>query len=133
MQGESPLPRTRVEIRDLIEALTSQYLLGGPPVGPPPQANWDSSEAHGYILAALDDPPGHDSKALRDLLAECAMDSPAALRAVLRLVASYAAIAALSWVLDEPLHEPLGNGTVKLDRHDVLVEARAVLPEWMQL
>ena len=102
MNSETPCARTTTEIGGLIEALACQYLLGGPPVGPHPQANWEAFDAHGYILAALDEPNGHDLDALDELLAECSIDSPAGLRALLRLVGSYAALAALSWVLDEP-------------------------------
>jgi hypothetical protein len=50
------------------------------------------------------------------------------------LVSSYAAVVGLSWALGEHMPERLGwNGTEPPTTDDVLREARAVLPEPLQL
>jgi hypothetical protein len=126
MAHDDHLARTRQQIRDLIEDLTANYLLGGPPADTDPQGNWEPNEAHGYILAALDSALGADADALEAVLEECSIRSPAALRAAFRLIGSFAALEALCRVLDEPRPEPLG--AIRVSRDDVLCDARGVLP-----
>jgi hypothetical protein len=131
MNSEARPRRPEAEICDLTDRLTRQYLYGGPPHGPHPLWGWNACEVHRYILQWLDEPPGHDRQALHQILEECSVESPAALRAVLRLIGSYSAMTALLWVLDEPLLDLLGGATP--DRDDVLRVARAYLPELKRL
>ncbi len=125
------MPRNYHETRQLIDALAAQYMLGGPQVGPYMTHHWDSIDAHGYLIAALDYEQSDDEGALHRLLRDCQVTNVAALRAMLRLVGSHAALTALNWVLDEQL--PDGFGTRTPDAEEVLCEARAVLSShWTQ-
>jgi hypothetical protein len=124
--------RIAAHIGELIDDLVAQYALGGPPVGSPHDAqNWDAIEAHGSILALLDNPPGFDEPGMDAILRDCMVTTPAALSAVLRLVGTYAAMSALAWVLDEPIGSSVGREAPSRD--DVLREARAALPDAWRL
>jgi hypothetical protein len=93
------------EIRELLRDIETMYELGGPPIGPEPKANWDAVEAHGLILAWLD----RSDMSTPDLfhVADVDLDNAPGLRATFRLLASYAAMMALTWVLNEA--SPLGS------------------------
>jgi hypothetical protein len=117
--------RTEREIRELIHDLTCQYLLGAPGTSPWPNLD-DEGEAHAMILASIDLVSGYDEDALDEILIRGHIDSPGALRALLRLIGSYAAISALSWILDEELPGVLMDRYAP-EHDDVLRDARAVL------
>jgi len=129
MYEQGPWQRTPGEIRELAAELAMQYALGGPPPPGHPHANMEPNDYYGYFLASIDDVPADDSAALPAFLDQQLITSLAGLRALLRLVGSSAAVAALSWVLNEDGPQPVGG--TQLTRDDVLREARAVLPyEW---
>jgi hypothetical protein len=95
--------RSAAEIRALASDAADLYWLGGPPmVGLEPGAKWDAEEAHGLILAVLDHSDLTTKSKFLAAMHEARIDTPAGLRALLRLAASSAVCAALSWVLEEP-------------------------------
>jgi len=134
MYSDTPWARTTDEIHDLIDALAQRFLLGGPPTDPPPpESCWEPYEAYLSILSdEFDGPNGYDRDALHQRLDRWNIDTPAGLRAALRLVATHAAIAALSWVLDEHLPDAVSCGE-RVTREDILQEASAIYPESMRL
>ena len=93
--------RDRTEVEGLLRDVEALYGLGGPPVAQGPNTNWDPCEAHGYILASLDDPGTAEGGHYERVLADCHLDNLAGLRALLRLTGANAAMAVLRWVLDD--------------------------------
>jgi hypothetical protein len=94
------MSRAREEIEWALEYVKVIYELGGPPTDESPGSNWDAVEFHGLVLAALDDIDPDGIESFDAFLHDHRLHDVTGLRALLRLVASSAAGAALAWVLD---------------------------------
>jgi hypothetical protein len=115
--------RTVDEQQAMIRRLVECYFLGGPPR---PGGSWDAEEAHSYILTVLQDGHGDYDEFLRD----AHLTDKASLQSLLRLVASSAAITALSWATETAVPELFAGKPPSADR--VVLEALAIQPtEWV--
>jgi hypothetical protein len=121
--------RSAAEIRRMMERLRAIYDLGGPPVqlSDGTWGNLESSEAHGLILAELDAADPTDEGAFLAACREVGIDTLPGLRALLRLVASAAALAALSWGASEPTHPDVGGG---VPTESQLLDEAAAIAWW---
>jgi len=122
-----PIARSRADVRALLRDVEAVYALGGPPIGAGAGDNWDPVEAHGYILAVLDHHDMTNWDRYVEALRDARIDYPAGLRALLRLVVASGAMAALSWVLDEPdAFHPGGHATSRAE----VIESASSIAFW---
>ncbi len=110
----------------MLHALRGIYELGGPPVqlSDGTWGNFESSEAHGLILAELDAADPTDEDAFLAACREVGINTLPGLRALLRLVASAAALAALGWAASESTRPDAGGGVPS--QAQLLDEAAAI-------
>lgn len=114
--------RPTEEIMGLIEALRREYLFGSPPLDWIPALEGTPSEMHGNFLGALTSYDPDSPTALEAVLRDCEIDNLQKLRAILRVVTSYGALAALSWALEHPVPTWYSMDDEVLDRKGVLDE-----------